>query len=141
MIHIQQSGLGGLSFEEGQFSVFGYVLNFSCDHWYGIFLEKKKMIWLHKADSNYVQVYNRWERYPSSDKNRGCHSICKASGRPRSPHIAGWELTCCLLSPGVSFILWLCCSFLNLINLVFSAGCVVSFGFFVLFWFSASCTV
>ncbi|CAK9160211.1 unnamed protein product [Ilex paraguariensis] len=28
----RNSGLGGLSFEEGQFSVFGYALNFSCNH-------------------------------------------------------------------------------------------------------------
>ncbi|XP_048327273.1 peptidyl-prolyl cis-trans isomerase CYP37, chloroplastic isoform X2 [Ziziphus jujuba] len=33
-------------------------------------------------------IHNYWERNSSADKDRGCDSICKASGRSRSPHIA-----------------------------------------------------
>ncbi|KAF5461014.1 hypothetical protein F2P56_020843 [Juglans regia] len=56
----RNAGLGGLSFDEGQFSVFGVN----------------------------KQIHNCWERHSSTDKNWRCYSISKAGRRSRSPHIA-----------------------------------------------------
>lgn len=90
--YLFQAGLGGLSFDEGQFSVFGYVIIYFYRLHLHIYFVSIKLMFIHYIIFLNIKVCHWRKRRTFPDKIWRCNTISQNCGRVRPSNNSNHQL-------------------------------------------------